>query len=244
MYSKMYGKWRINLRMYGEMKEMSNYYSKQLSSNLLKQCYDIAPMRVQQYLEAETDYVLEHIITADIVLELGCGYGRVLKKFLRSSSEVIGIDTSRESLLLATEFTQRNPRCHLIQANASRLPFPNDSIDKVVCIQNGISAFKLDSEKLILECVRVTKEGGFCLFSSYSPNFWEHRLEWFKLQADANLIGEIDWDKTKDGIISCKDGFKATTFTQEDFTVLTTLLDLNADIVEVDNSSVFCVITV
>ena len=223
---------------------MSEYYSTNLSSNLLKQCYDIAPRRVQQHLESEIDYVLEHTNDSDSVLELGCGYGRVLKKILPSSAEVIGIDTSRESLELASEYTMYNPRCHLFQTSAERLPFRENSFDKVVCIQNGISAFKIDPKELIQESIRVTKVGGLCLFSSYSPNFWKDRLEWFQMQADAGLLGEIDFEKTKDGIIACKDGFYATTYTKEDFENLMAQLDKEAMIVEVDRSSVFCIITV
>ena len=223
---------------------MSEYYSKNLSSNRLKRCYDIAPQRVQKYLESEINYILEHICNTDIVLELGCGYGRVLKRFIPHSSEVIGIDISRESLELATEYTEYDPRCHLCQTSAEKLPFPENSVDKVVCIQNGISAFKIEPIELIQESIRVTKEGGVCLFSSYSDKFWPHRLEWFKVQADAGLIGEIDWDLTSDGVISCKDGFKATTFRPDDFTNLSSQLGLNSRVVEVDNSSVFCVISV
>ena len=226
------------------MLEMNEYYSRNLSSNLLKRCYDIAPNRVQQYLESETDYVLEHVNNSDTVLELGCGYGRVLKKLIPNSSGVIGIDTSRVSLELAIEYTKNNSRCQLFQASAEVLPFPDNSIDKLVCIQNGISTFKVDPQELILESVRVTKAGGLCLFSSYSPKFWEHRLNWFKMQADEGLIGEIDWDQTKDGVIFCKDGFKATTFKEVDFAALTLQLDLDAQILEVDESSIFCVITV
>ena len=223
---------------------MSEYYSRNLSSNNLKRCYDIAPPRVQKYFESEMNYVLDHINNYDSVLELGCGYGRVLKKIIPSSAEVIGIDISRESLELAFEYTKNNPRCHLLQASAEKLPFLDNSIDRVVCIQNGISAFKIDALHLIKECVRVTRKGGICLFSSYSDNFWESRLEWFSMQADEGLIGEIDWEKTANGEIVCKDGFTATTFRPADFTNLTSKLNLESEIVEIDNSSVFCVIFV
>ncbi|MHA1135965.1 MAG: class I SAM-dependent methyltransferase [Candidatus Thorarchaeota archaeon] len=223
---------------------MSDYYSKKLSSNLLKRCYDIAPPRVKQYLSAEMDYVLKHVNNSDCVLELGCGYGRVLKKLIPNSSKVIGIDISRESLELAGEHTENNPRTHLIQTTAKKLPFPENSIDKVVCIQNGISAFKIDPLELIEESIRVTKSGGRCLFSSYSDRFWDHRLDWFKLQAKAGLIGEIDWELTADGVISCKDGFKATTFRPVDIVNLTSHLNLDLEILEIDESSVFFVITI
>ena len=227
-----------------ERLEMSEYYSRKLSSNLLKRCYDIAPKRVQQYLESEVNYVLEHISSSDVVLELGCGYGRVLKRLIPNSSDVIGIDISRENLELATVYIEYDLRCHLIHTSAEVLPFPENSVDKLVCIQNGISAFKINPLELIQESIRVTKSGGVCLFSSYSDKFWDHRLDWFRLQADAGLIGEINWDLTSNGIISCKDGFKATTFRLADFANLTSHLNLDTQILEIDESSVVCVFAV
>jgi 2-polyprenyl-6-hydroxyphenyl methylase/3-demethylubiquinone-9 3-methyltransferase len=230
--------------VFNEGEKMGDYYSENLSSNLLKQCYDIAPVRVQQYLESEINYVLENINKSDIVLELGCGYGRVLEKLIPHSSKVIGVDTSRESIKLALEYTDHNTNCHVMQATAEKLPFPEGSVEKVVCIQNGISAFKIEPQILMQECIRVTKTGGVCMFSSYSEKFWNHRLEWFRIQADEGLIGEIDWRNTKDGVISCKDGFRATTTTSDDFNHLVARLGINSTIAEVDESSIFCKINV
>ena len=219
---------------------MSEYYSQKLSSDRLKRCYDIAPPRVNQYLSAEIDYVLGHIEKSDSVLELGCGYGRVLDKLILNSSKTIGIDISQDNLILAKEFVSTHGTPYLIQANAKHLPFLDGTFDIVVCIQNGISAFKIDPVELVQESVRVTKIGGFCLFSSYSETFWSERLKWFQLQADASLIGEIDVSQTKDGVIICKDGFKATTFTPDHFQNIIEKLDLEAQITEIDKSSVFC----
>lgn len=223
---------------------MSEYYTKNLASNKLKQCYDVAPPRVMQYLESEMEFILEYISESDTVLELGCGYGRVLKFLTTHSFNLIGIDTSRESLMFASAYLKDSSGVHLVQSTAEYIALPNQSMNKVVCIQNGISAFKIDPLHLVKECVRVTQRGGTCLFSSYSDNFWESRLEWFRLQADAGLIGEIDWEKTINGEIVCKDGFTATTFRPADFTNLTSLLNLESQIVEIDDSSVFCIIFV
>lgn len=123
--------------------------------------------------------------------------------------------------------------------NAVHLGFRNRQFDVVACIQNGFSAFKVDQRELIEEAIRVTRSGGTVLFSSYSESFWEDRLFWFRLQAEQELIGEIDEKATGDGVIVCKDGFKATTITPNDFIFLTSDLDIDPIITEVDGSSVF-----
>ncbi|MEN8223657.1 MAG: class I SAM-dependent methyltransferase, partial [Acidobacteriota bacterium] len=128
--------------------------------------------------------------------------------------------------------------------DAADLKFVDDTFDLVICVQNGISAFKTDPGKLLSEAVRVTKKGGIVLFSSYSDKIWEARLEWFKIQAELGLIGEIDMEKTGDGKIVCRDGFTATTYSPGDFQELALKLNLKANVYEVDNSSVFCEIIV
>jgi ubiquinone/menaquinone biosynthesis C-methylase UbiE len=199
---------------------------------------------VKQYLRAEIDFVLQRIHPSDVVIELGCGYGRVLRELLPYSSVLIGIDTSFESLELALDFTAHSSKCFVLQSSAEKLPLSDNSVNRVVCIQNGISAFNVNPVTLIKESIRVTRKDGCCLFSSYSDNFWNQRLDWFVLQSKEGLIGKIDWSKTSNGVIVCDDGFQASTFRQEDFAALADQLHLDATLCEIDKSSVFCVITV
>jgi len=182
---------------------------------------------------------LDKIKSSDIVLELGCGYGRVLQKLCKKTKKVIGIDISKSSLELAKKLLKGNLNCQLFQMNAVNLEFPNNFFDVVICIQNGISAFNVDKKDLIREAIRVTKKGGLVLFSTYSDKFWEDRLNWFILQSKAGLIGEIDLTETHNGIIVTKDGFKATTTRPIEFTSLTSELPINLKIEEIDNSSIF-----
>ena len=232
----------FNIRLSNREKIMSTdkkYYDEKLTANKLKRCYEIAPLRIQQYLEAEVNHVLQKINPGDFVLELGCGYGRILPSLAQKTDLVIGIDTSLQSLTRAKEMTQCIQNCYLMGMDAVQLAFANQTFDVVVCIQNGISAFHVNKTDLIRESIRVTKPGGTVLFSSYSDKFWSHRLHWFQLQSDARLIGEIDSEKTRDGIIICKDGFTATTINKEQFRALTRRFHVKTNIIEVDESSLF-----
>lgn len=215
------------------------YYISQLSGEKLKRCYDLAPNRVKQYLEAEIQHVLKKIDSSHIVLELGCGYGRVVERLAQKARRVVGIDTSRASLSLARERLSHLSNCSFLQMDAVRLGFADRSFDLVACIQNGISAFKVDPKELVKESLRVTRIGGELLFSSYSEKFWKDRLEWFVRQAEAGLIGEIDWSQTRDGVIVCRDGFRATTFDPGQFLALLPSYEKDITIEEVDDSSLF-----
>jgi SAM-dependent methyltransferase len=222
---------------------MYRYYDDRLSAERLKQVYEIAPPRIRQYLEAETAHVLERIRPGDTVLDLGCGYGRILPRLAGRAGLTVGIDTSFSSLALGRRDLAHLRDCLMLCMNAVSLGFGNAVFDCVVCIQNGISAFHVDRRGLIREAVRVTRHGGTVLFSTYSDRFWNDRLEWFRLQSEAGLLGEIDYRKTRDGVIACKDGFTGTAVRPEEFKTLTSDLDADVTIMEVDGSSLFCEIS-
>jgi SAM-dependent methyltransferase len=216
------------------------YYGDHLSGERLRRCYEVAPPRVRQYLRAEIDYVLRHVRPGDRVLELGCGYGRAMVPLAGRAARVVGIDTSEASLALGAEIL---PEGSLVAMDAGALGFAGGSFDVVFCIQNGISAFGIDRSRLFAEALRVAGPGGKALFSSYSQRFWSDRLEWFRIQSAHGLLGEIDEDATGDGVIVCKDGFRARTVGPREFEDLARAAGVPFEIVEVDESSIFCVAT-
>jgi len=216
------------------------YYKEKLAADNLKRCYEIAPQRVKQYLEAEIDYVLSRINVHSIVLELGCGYGRVLARLTKRARFCVGIDTSYASLVLCKETMRNFSNWALVNMNAVQTGLRGHSFDVVVCIQNGISAFHVDQRELIRESIRIAKPGGTILFSSYVDEFWHERLKWFQIQSDAGLLGTIDLKKTRDGIIVSKDGFVARTVRRYDFEALVRRFDVDVSFTEIDGSSLFC----
>ncbi len=223
---------------------MGDYYQEKLHGNRLKLCYDIAPPRIQQYLSAEIGYVLEMMQHDCCGIELGCGYGRALQYFSPKADIFIGIDKSWANIELGTDFLRGYHNCRLAVADVIALPFADRTFDNVICIQNGISAFHVNKQSLLRESIRVTKAGGFILFSSYSEKIWFERLKWFEAQADARLIGPIDYERTANGVVVCRDGFTATTISQTEFEELVRGFPLDVHIEEVDDSSIFCMMTV
>lgn len=215
------------------------YYRDRLSADRLLRCYEVAPKRIIQYLEAEIQFVISSLRGSRLVLELGCGYGRVMREVSQHVSWIVGNDISKESLDLARSYMKDCHNYSLSMMDASGMAFRSSTFDAVFCIQNGISAFGDNKARLIAESVRVTRDNGIVLFSSYSPKIWDARLEWFRKQSQLGLIGDVDEEKTHDGTISCKDGFEATTVSGDHFAELFNELGLNASITEVDESSIF-----
>jgi 2-polyprenyl-6-hydroxyphenyl methylase/3-demethylubiquinone-9 3-methyltransferase len=218
---------------------MAGYYREHLSGARLERVYALASPRIRQYLHAELGHVVEIVEGKRHVLELGCGYGRALREVAPHVGRAVGCDVALLSLRHAKSFLRGMKNCDLFRMNAARSGFRSNSFDGVVCIQNGISAFGVSPLALLAEAVRVSKEGGVILFSSYSPQIWDARLEWFREQAGAGLVGEIDEHETQPGTIVCKDGFRSSTVGGARFSSLFDQLGQHAVITEVDHSSVF-----
>lgn len=220
---------------------IGNYYSENLNSTKLFDVYQTKIMRVKQYLEAEIEFVRSQLSPNDKILEMGAGYGRIMKELATSAQCVLGIDISQDSISFGKQYLKECSNCQLKVADVYK--FESDTeYNVVLCLQNGLSAFKGEDRKLVDIALKALKKNGKAFFSSYSPSFWEHRLAWFQEQAEKGLLGEIDYEKTRDGNIVCKDGFTATTFSQKDMERLGKASGLNYVIQEIDNSSIFLII--
>lgn len=218
-----------------------NYYAEKLHSGKLYQVYQTEIPRVRQYLEAEIDFVRRGLQGRERVLEIGAGYGRILKELASHARALVGVDISEESVGFGREWTKEIPnlRLHVMDANA--LDF-EEEFDRVLCLQNGLSAIKGDPFDLVRRCLRSLAVGGKAYFSTYSPRFWEWRVAWFREQAGKGLLGEIDEERTKDGVIVCKDGFRAITFDGGDLERLGERTGYGYRVEEVDESSLFLIV--
>jgi 2-polyprenyl-6-hydroxyphenyl methylase/3-demethylubiquinone-9 3-methyltransferase len=219
----------------------NNYYAKNLNSLKLYSVYDTIIPRIKQYLDKEIDFVRNSLDKKDNVLELGTGYGRILKELSHYAKSFVGIDISEDSIEFGKEYLKEMLNIRLDAKNAYELDFV-ETFDVVLCLQNGLSALKGDPLDLVNISMRALRQGGKAYFSTYSEKFWQHRLAWFYEQSNKGLQGEIDSEKTKDGVIVCKDGFRATTFTKNDFAKLGKASGYQYEIQEVDESSLFLII--
>lgn len=217
-----------------------NYYQSKLNSQKLFMVYETDISRVKQYLHAEIDYVKKSLRGNENILELGAGYGRIVKELAPACASIVGIDISEESIELGNEYLKDIPNARMKKMDVHDLTF-KESFDVILCLQNGLSSMRL-SFKTIKSIMDLVSPGGLLFFSSYSEKFWDIRLKWFQEQASKGLLGEIDIEKTKDGVIICKDGFKATTSSPEQLKKLGERLAYPFKIEEVDESSLFLII--
>ena len=222
---------------------MGTYYQQHLVGPDLRRAYELASPRIRRYLRAEIEYAVRGARGAGRVLELGCGYGRFLREIAPHVGRATGIDVVRANLLTGRDYLGDLDNCELVQTNAVRLAFADASFDVTLCVQNGLSAFRVDPGALVAEAVRVTKVRGRIFFSVYSPRIWDERLEWFRAQARAGLIGPVDEARTRPGTIVCEDGLRLTTTSGEELRELFARTGQRAQVREIDRSSVFAEVT-
>ena len=109
---------------------------------------------------AVLDALADEIANARDVLDVGCGNGAYLRKFVAAPGlrTVTGIDLTFDMLLSARN--RVGAKCRLLRANVSRLPFKAESFDFIFA--SHVLQFIADAELhgVVAEFVRCLQPGG------------------------------------------------------------------------------------
>lgn len=219
---------------------MKNYYDEKLNAQKLFQVYETQIPRVKQYLKSEIDFVKSCLSKTQNVLELGAGYGRIVRELAPYCNNILGVDISKNSVELGRKYLNDYPNANMMVMDVHKMDFPN-SFDVILCLQNGLSAMRADSA-VIQKILETLAPDGKAYFSSYSAKFWNYRLKWFEEQASKGILGDIDYTQTQNGVIICKDGFRAVTNTPEELQKIGENTGYPYQVMEVDDSSMFLII--
>jgi SAM-dependent methyltransferase len=109
-----------------------------------------------------THWIADHV-PSGLTLDYCCGLGRVSLQVVQSGGEVVGFDTSDESVATArrtvTEYGLANRAVFMVM-DAERLGFPDKSFDVIVV--SGV-LHHLDVDRAYPELARVLRPGGSIL---------------------------------------------------------------------------------
>jgi SAM-dependent methyltransferase len=122
-----------------------------------QRCYE--QTRFSEYTAERELAIIEQLVDPgpdDLILDAGCGYGRVAERFLSSGARVVGVDISRQMI----NYCNRELQGEFIGAIADieNLPFCDGSFNKIVCV--GVLVHVESPQQVIRECARVLKPGG------------------------------------------------------------------------------------
>jgi ubiquinone/menaquinone biosynthesis C-methylase UbiE len=130
--------------------------------------------RLKQQAETSKEYRHKLYEKAELknkmkILDVGCGTGAITFDIAQiTEGEVIGVDIDSEKLKDAKKALSDVPNILLIEADATNLPFENDSFDLVV-FTLVIMHIK-DQQIALNEMARVTKRGGIVL-ATLEPDY-------------------------------------------------------------------------
>ncbi|MDO8603585.1 MAG: class I SAM-dependent methyltransferase [Candidatus Omnitrophota bacterium] len=103
----------------------------------------------------------------DIVLEIGCGFGRGLERLLTQSKNVYGMDIS-EAMVRAAKNDYGDETNGLIVAEAEKPPFKNESFTKIVCFAVFDALYQKEA---LVEINEKLKHGGKVLITGKNDNY-------------------------------------------------------------------------
>ncbi|GAB2674169.1 class I SAM-dependent methyltransferase [Thalassiella azotivora] len=106
------------------------------------------------------------------VLEVGCGAAQCARWLRGRGARVVALDLSAGMLAQARTLDRRTgTRTPLLQADATRLPLADTSVD-LACSAYGAVPFVADSAAVMAEVARVLRPGGRWVFSVTHPIRW------------------------------------------------------------------------
>ncbi len=154
------------------LKKMQSKLSTPIQSKLEKLLDNVGDMS----LKRRAKYIIESINPkkGEKILDLGCGTGYYL--FLLSNLPVelklFGIDNDKKALDEAK--TSLNKKINFILSDSHKLPFENNSFDKVIASE--VLEHVDDDQRVIKEVYRILKPDGVFVISTPSlryPFFWD-----------------------------------------------------------------------
>jgi ubiquinone/menaquinone biosynthesis C-methylase UbiE len=109
-----------------------------------------------------------------LLLEAGCGTGRMTREFAKHAKEVVSVDFSWESLQRCKrKLTDAGvTNVHLLQADICRLPFASNQFDRVVSCQVLEHVPQAHHQNAARDLGRVLRKGGQLALSAYQYNIF------------------------------------------------------------------------
>ena len=134
-----------------------------------------------------------------VVLDLGCGTGKFMKKFYKEALKYYGLDLSNEQLKIAKNKVKSN-NVQFICCSAENIPLPENSID--VIISTWVLGTILEEDrrnKVLNEMKRVLKSDGsiYLVENDIGGEFEEIRNRYPNIKRTKDYNDWIEYNKFK-----------------------------------------------
>jgi ubiquinone/menaquinone biosynthesis C-methylase UbiE len=127
--------------------------------------------RGRQYYDHIAEAVMNQTGTGGELLDIGCGTGLFIRRYLRYGGKVTGIDISSGMIRRATPIF---PAVNFVIGTAENLPFEEDSFDSI----SSLLAFSYLTKprQTLRDCFRVLRHGGTLAVCTLGKNVFTSSL--------------------------------------------------------------------
>ena len=110
--------------------------------------------------------VEENFLRGKLILDVGCGIGRLADRLTQKADEVVGVELS-DGVDRAWELFHSNPRVHFIQGNLYTLPLRPRTFDYVY--SKGVLQYVSNPREAFRQVARSVRPGGGVSITLYPP---------------------------------------------------------------------------
>ncbi len=183
------------------------------------------PKELLEFLRAEEGRIKQYCQDKKprVVLEAGCGRGRIIEVISPYCEQIRGVDYSPAMARFSTKRFKDNPRIRIYQEDISQMHFPNGSFDLEILAFNTLGNTDTNKEKVLLELKRVLRPDANMLISVYSENSREVQCDTYK------RLG-LDVFKEENSRIYTREGLVSQRFSKLDLEAWMQVCGLRGDI--------------
>lgn len=143
--------------------------------------YTISDKRSSRIIE------LTGLIKGKEILDVGCGVGKLGKKFKDFGNEVFGVDISANAIRKSRKLLDG---AFVVDLLSDKLPFSNHKFDLVICSE--VIEHLTDSINLLKEVRRVMKRNGVLILTTPNIVYWGHRITFLRGKFEYQEEGPFD----------------------------------------------------
>ncbi|MEI6850323.1 MAG: class I SAM-dependent methyltransferase, partial [archaeon] len=136
------------------------------------------------------------------LVEIGCGYGRLLSLLSDKGKTVTGIDFSKSLIDKAKFNLSKKKNVKILEMNAAKLNFDDNAFDFVLCLDASFGNMPNIEEQVLKEMKRVCKIGGTLIISVFSENAKKAQMENYKRIGLTNIKDDGIAVHTSEGLYS------------------------------------------
>ncbi len=193
------------------------------------------PEEYVEFFKVEEDFLKKNIKKEDVVLDIGCGNGRVMKILSGISKKVYGIDNDESAVELCKDNLKGFENVEVSLQDAEKINFKDGFFDVVICSEVFVN-FGKTKFKILSEIKRVLKENSFLILNVYNEKALEKRLKMYK-EHGYPFIKSVD---EENGTVIFDGGVVSEQYSEEQITKI--LEDAGFEIQELIKTKIFYLI--